>query len=46
MSLDLLMCDFDQIPQNVCVYLYHENIKLILQELQGHTNLSSNFSDK
>ena len=32
---------FDQIPHNVCVCEYHENIRLILSVLVHHTDLSS-----
>ena len=34
---------FDQIPHNVCVCMYHENVRLILQELSKHTNLAATF---
>lgn len=35
---------FDKIPHNVCVCLYHENIRLILEALKSHTNFSTEFS--
>ena len=34
---------FDQIPHNVCVCMYNENVHLILQELSKHTNLAATF---
>ena len=34
---------FDQIPHNVCVSKYHENIHLILIDLEKYINVSSNF---
>ena len=34
---------FDQIPHNVCVCMYHENVCLTLQELSKHTNLAATF---
>ena len=36
---------FDQIPHNVCVCMYHENVRLMLIELEKHTNLASNFNE-
>ena len=33
----------DQIPYNVCVCMYHENVHLILQELSKRTNLAVAF---
>ena len=36
---------FDQIPPNVCVCIYHENVCLLLGELQRHTDLSSGFAE-
>ena len=32
---------FEQIPQDLCVCEYHENIRLILSVLENHTSLSS-----
>ena len=34
---------FDQILHNVCVYMYHENVRLILHKLSQHTNLAATF---
>ena len=36
---------FDQIPHNVCVCMYNENVHLILQELSKHTNLAATFDE-
>ena len=36
---------FNQIPHNVCVCEYHENIRLILSVLECHTDLSSKFDE-
>ena len=36
---------FDQIPHNVCVCSYHENIRLLLDALHGYTSLANSFSD-
>ena len=36
---------FEQIPDNVCVCEYHENMRLILSVLENHTSLSSKFDD-
>lgn len=35
---------FDKIPHNVCVCIYHENKRLILQALKTCTDLSREFS--
>lgn len=35
---------FDQIPHNVCVCIYHENVRLLLNALKTFTNLSTEFS--
>ena len=37
--------NFEQIPHNLCVCEYHENICLILSVLESHTSLSSKFDD-
>ena len=34
----------DQIPHQVCVCSYHENVKLLLVALKEHTSLNSDFS--
>ena len=34
---------FDQISHNMCVCMYHENVRLILYELSKHTNLAATF---
>lgn len=36
---------FDQIPHNVCVCVYHENVRLLLQALRGQTGLPDNISE-
>ena len=36
---------FEQIPHNVCVCEYHENICLILSVMENHTSLSPMFND-
>ena len=36
---------FNQIPYNVCVCVYHENVCLILNELSQHTNLAATFDE-
>ena len=35
---------FDQIPHQVCVCSYHENVRLLLVTLKDHTALSTDFS--
>ena len=35
----------DKIPHNVCVCIYHENIRLFFSVLQVHSQLSASFSD-
>ncbi len=35
---------FDQIPHQVCVCSYHENLRLLLATLKEHTSLSPEFS--
>ena len=35
---------FDQIPHNVCVCKYHENLRLILIALEKYIDISSDFS--
>lgn len=35
---------FDQIPHNVCVCQYHENVRLILVALSTHSNLLATFA--
>lgn len=35
---------FDQIPHNVCVCVYHENVRLLLWALKGETGLPDNIS--
>ena len=34
---------FDQIPHNVCVCIYHENVHLILHKLAKQANLAATF---
>ena len=35
---------FDQIPHQVCVCSYHENVRLLLVALKDHTTLNTDFS--
>ena len=35
---------FDQIPHQVCVCSYHENVRLLLVALKEHTSLNTDFS--
>lgn len=35
---------FDKIPHNVCVCVYHENVRLLLQALKPSTQLNQEFS--
>ena len=35
----------DKIPHNVCVCIYHENVRLLLSVLQINSQLSASFSD-
>ena len=34
---------FDNVPHNVCVCSYHENVRLLLVALKEHTQLSVDF---
>ena len=36
---------FDQIPHQVCVCIYHENVRLLLVALKDHTELKAVFSE-
>ena len=36
---------FDSIPHNICVCIYHENMRLLLEVLSKYTKLSESFQE-